>query len=246
MSLIVHPEYKKLKDRLSNLIIEHELLKSQICPELERRYLINFGVIEVELYKRDVLLSKLKRELQLIMIQINNESEIDMDLINEKLEKEFEEYEENIQKQIDELNKIDKYDRKHMSDEDFKRLKMIYKQCVLKLHPDLNKNQNEFEKNLFHQITYSFKEGDLERMEALYYLIPDGDIEQVSDIDRLKKLIMEIKLKIKKIKEEYPYNKKELLSSEKNMEEYRNNLYGLLEQFNEEIARYKLRINELI
>ena len=83
MSIIIHPEYKRLKNKLSNLILECETLKFQICPEIERRYLINFGILEFELYKKDVELAKLKRKLQLIQIQINHELEIDIGEINE-------------------------------------------------------------------------------------------------------------------------------------------------------------------
>lgn len=47
----------------------------------------------------------LKRKLQLIQIQINNEEEIDIKLIDEIVEEEFSKYKENIKKHMDELNR---------------------------------------------------------------------------------------------------------------------------------------------
>lgn len=247
MSIIVHPEYKKLKNKLSNLILECETLKFQICPEIERKYLINFGLLEFDLYKKDVELSRLKRKLQLIMIKINHEMEIDIDEINLQLEEEFVEYENNIKKQMDDLQKLlDGYHNEYLSENDTIRLKLVYKQCVLKLHPDLNPDQTEHEKNLFIEINEAFQKGNLERLEALYYLIPDSEFEPLSDLDRLKELIGNVEKEIKEIKGKYPYNKKELLSSEENIQGYRSELQYLIGQFNEEIRDYNNRILELI
>ena len=247
MSIILHPEYQMLKDKLSNLILECETLKFQICPELERRYLINFGILEFELYKKDVELSRLKRKLQLIQIQINHESEINIDEINQQLDEEFDEYEKNIKKQMEDLqNLLDGYHNEYLSKEDTLRLKSIYKKCVLKLHPDLNPNQTDHEKNLFIEINEAFKNGDLERLEALYYLIPDSEFEPVSDLDRLKELIRNVENQITEIKGKYPYNKKDLLSSEEKIRNYKFDLEKLIGQFDEELRNYQNKILELI
>ena len=66
MNMIIHPNLEKLKNKLSNLIIEYEELKFKICPNMEIEYLSRFGFLEFELYKKDVELSKLKRKFQLI------------------------------------------------------------------------------------------------------------------------------------------------------------------------------------
>lgn len=246
MSLVIHPEYKRLKDNLSNLLIEEESLLSQICPEIERKYLINFGFLEFELYKKDTELSKIKRKLQLIQIQINNEKEIDIEAINKKLNEEFREYEQNIKKQMDDLNSIMGETPHYLSKDDAKRLKLIYKQCVLKLHPDLNQNQTDYEKQLFVLITDAFKCGDLKKMESLYYIIPESGMEQVSEIDRLKELIRDVEERIMEIKSNYPYNKKELLNHDESINEYKHELNELIKQFGCEITRYENKILELI
>ena len=42
MSLIIHPEVNKLKEQLTQLIFEHDNLIGHVCPELERRYVLEF------------------------------------------------------------------------------------------------------------------------------------------------------------------------------------------------------------
>lgn len=76
MSITLHPEFEKLKNKLSDLILTYNELTLRICPNLEIKYLQNFGILEYELYKKDINLSILKRKLKLIQIQINNEEQI--------------------------------------------------------------------------------------------------------------------------------------------------------------------------
>lgn len=247
MSIIPHPEFEKLKNELSELILTYQELTLRICPNLEIEYLTNFGILEYELYKKDVNLSMLKRKLRLIQIQINNEEPINMDLINEILEKEFFEYNKNIEKQMNELEKVMKLNSKSiLSKKEVKRLKQIYKECVLKLHPDLNENLTEREKELFLQVTEAFKNADLNTLESLYYLIPNGELKFPSEIDRLQELIALRERQISEIKENYPYNKKELIFNHEKKQKYISELENLRDFFDEEIKKYDKKIIDLI
>lgn len=247
MSITLHPEFEKLKNKLSDLILTYNELTLRICPNLEIKNLQNFGILEYELYKKDINLSILKRKLKLIQIQINNEEQINMDLINAILEKEFLEYKENIKKQMTDLEKVIKLNFKSvLSKKDMKKLKKIYKECVLKLHPDLNKNLTEHEKDLFLQVTEAFKNADLDTLESLYYLIPNGKIEPISESDRLQELITLKEKQINEIKEKYPYNKKELIFNPEKKQKYISELENLIDFFDEEIKKYDKKIINLI
>lgn len=244
MSIIISPEFKKLKNELSDLILIHHELLLQICPNIEREYLLNFGSLEYELYRKDVKLSMLKRKLQLIRIQINNEEEIDIELIDEIVEEEFSKYKENIKKHMDELNgAMEEQHVRFLSKKDTKRLKLIYKQCVLKLHPDLNPNLSNREKDLFIEITEAFKNGNLNALESLYYFVPNRKVEFESEIERLQELIEYEENEIAKIKEKYPYNKKELLLNDNEIYEYKVMLNNLITQFDDDIQRCIDEIN---
>ncbi|MBQ8016547.1 MAG: hypothetical protein IJ258_00415 [Methanobrevibacter sp.] len=246
MSIIVHPEYESLKKRLSELIFEYNELKLRICPNLEHKYVRQFGLLEYELYKKDVELSKLKRKVQLIQIKINNEEKIDISQINQQIEKEFSSYEKNIAKQMKELEKVLNSHYSCLSKDDVKMLKSIYKKCVFALHPDLNNEMNENQLNLFTQINEAFKNGDLKTLESLYLLIPNNQFDDVSDFDRLNELIKYNEDKIQEIKINYPYNKKDLLKDFIKIESYKNELKQLNRQFDDEIQKYKEKIFAMI
>lgn len=108
--------------------------------------------------KRDVELSILKRKLGLLYIQINSQDEVNLDLIDEALKEEFLEYEHNIKLQMEELDELigDKKFHK-LSKKNAKRLKSLYKECVLKLHPDLHPDQSIIEKNCLYKSLKHFR-----------------------------------------------------------------------------------------
>ena len=248
MSMIVHSEYEKLKDYLSNLIYEYEDLINHICPNIEMEYLLKFGIYEYELYKKELELNKLKFKLKLLQTEINHQNDIDLNEINKKVLDKYTEYENNLKNSMNELENIIKHKDNYfqLDEEDEKELKRIYKILIKKLHPDLNIHQEDFKKELFIKVTNAYKNGDLEELKALYAMLPDEDIEEKSSLNELKELIHSFEIKIEKIKNEYPYNKLDLLSNEKEIGEYKINIQYLIDSCNEEIEEYSNKINEII
>ena len=245
MSIIVHPEVQKLKDRLAELIYEHENLISHLCPLIERRYVLEFGIYEYELYLLEFDISKLKRKLQLMKMEINHENKIDLEKIDNILSEEFEEYEQQLKAQIEEINYLKSTEIKQLSDEDSRKLKKIYRILIKKLHPDLNPNQRFYEKNMFLRATKAFQKGDLSDLEALLALTDDGEIEEESEIDDLKRLIGDFEEKIEKIKQDYPYNKKELLVDDEKGRQYKNMLVELIHDRQDDIKKLEKEIDDL-
>ncbi len=245
MSIIVHPEVQKLKDRLAELIYEHENLISHLCPLIERRYVLEFGIYEYELYLLEFDISKLKRKLQLMKMEINHENKIDLEKIDNILSEEFEEYEQQLKAQIEEINYLKSTEIKQLSDEDSRKLKKIYRILIKKLHPDLNPNQRFYEKNMFLRATKAFQNGDLSDLEALLALTDDGEIEEESEIDDLKRLIGDFEEKIEKIKQDYPYNKKELLVDDEKGRQYKNMLVELIHDRQDDIKKLEKEIDDL-
>ena len=248
MSMIVHSEYEKLKDYLSNLIYEYEDLINHICPNIEMEYLLKFGIYEYELYKKELELNKLKFKLKLLQTEINHQNELDLNEIDKKVLDKYKEYEKNLKNSMNELENIIKHKDNYfeLDEEDEKELKRIYKILIKKLHPDLNIHQEDFKKELFIKVTNAYKNGDLEELKALYAMLPDEDIEEKSSLNELKELIHSFEKKIEKIKSDYPYNKLDLLSNEKEINDYKINLQYLIDSCNEEIKDYGKKINEII
>lgn len=246
MSLIVHPEVNKLKEELTQLIFEYDNLTSHICPEIERRYVLQFGRYEYKLYKIELDIDNLKRKIQLIRIEINHGNEIDVKEIDDKVTEEFEEYEKQVQSQIDEIKFLEENEPDQLSEEDSKRFKKLYHMLVKRLHQDLNPNQTFFELNLFYRAVTCFESGDLKGLESVAAILPDEEIKEVSQIDSLKILVREYEDKIEKLKNDYPYNKKDFIEKKNVGEEYKIMLMELIAERKETVEKLENRIEELI
>ncbi len=246
MSLIVHPEVTKLKEKLTQLIFEYDNLMDHICPEIERRYVLEFGTYEYSLYKVELEIDKLKRKLKLIQIEINHENEIDMDKIEERVSKEFEEYEKQLQDQIDEIRLLEETKVEKLSESDSKKLKQIYRMLVKRLHPDLNPNPSFLEISLFIRATNAFKKGNLEELESIVAILPDESTDENPEIDNLRDLVKSYEDKIVKLKNDYPYNKKELLENRESGNEYKKMLIELIDDRKKDLNKLNNKINNLI
>ena len=169
-----------------------------------------------------------------------------MEKINQKLDEEFEEYEKQIQAQIDEINFLKENGAEKLSPEDSKKLKKLYRMLIKKLHPDLHPNQTFFELNLFYRAVTCFENGDLKGLESVAKLLPDEDADEVSEIEKLKELVREFEERIFKLKDDYPYNKKDLLEDSDACNEYISMLLELIDDRKEDVKNLENRINKLI
>ena len=93
---------------------------------------------------------------------------------------------------------------------------------------------------------FTFENGDLKGLESVAKLLPDGDADDVSEIEKLKELVREFEERIFKLKDDYPYNKKELLEDSDACNEYISMLLELIDDRKEDIENLENRINKLI
>lgn len=238
MTLIIHPKVNELKERLTELIYEYEYLNTQVCPNIEREYVLKFGIYEYKLYELELDIKKLKRTIQLIKRQINHQNDIVLSEIEKKVDGEFEEYERQIQAQLEDIKHLESTEFEELSDEDAKKLKQTYRTLIKKLHPDLNPNQSLYNKMLFIRAVNLFKNANVKDLEALLLLVDDeAHHSDESEIEKLEKSIKNFEDKIAKIKQDYPYNKLELLENEEKGKEYMDMLLDLIKQRKEEIEK---------
>lgn len=235
-------EIKELKEKLAHLIFEFDDLICHVCPDIEVRYVLEFGMDEYKLYETEFEIEKLERKLELIEAGSN----IDLDKIEKKVDREFEESERQLKAQIDEINYLKFNEFKRLSSDDLKKLRQTYLMLIEKLHPDLNPNQNFLALSLFIKAENSFKNDDLEALESVTRILPEENNQEMPEIDDLKGLILEFEGKIYLIENEYPYNKKELLDDEDKGNEYQMMLSELICDRKEELKQLENKIDECL
>ena len=228
------------------MIFEYDNLSTHVCPEIERLYVLEFGIFEYKLYELELKIDKLKRKIQLIQIDVNHENEIDLAKIEEMLCVEFKEYEQQLKTQINEIKFLEENKPDKLSQNDSKKLKKIYRGLIKKLHPDLNPNQSLFELNLFYRSVSCFENGDLKGLESVTAILPEETGEEICQIDKLKEIIKDYEDKISKLKNDYPYNKKELLENRDSGQEYKDMLLKLIDDRKKHIEKLEDKISELI
>ena len=265
-NLIIHPEYSNLIDRLEELkiIITEKIAKKDYlifheCKNIETAYMLKIGHLDFKIFETKLNIRKIKREIAIIQKHINLQKEIDLNFIKNQIEIEFEEYILKLEEKAAKINMaINRAMNKTLSKEESLEIKKIYKELILKLHPDLNEELSKNEEDLFFKVMESYEAGDLERLKVLKVLASDisnNEDEPVEGniLDKLKENInlLEIRLElidkeIDEVKDSYPYNKKFLLDDEEKLEENKEILQNELNIFIETLAMYKKKLDYLL
>lgn len=134
--------------------------------------------------------------------------------------------------------------------------KELYRQIVKKLHPDVNPNVTEHEKELFYAAVKAYREGDLVTLQKIYdEVFSNGNVnldkkelsydELVAFCDKIKSRIATLKKEIDEIRGDFPYNMKDFLDDADDMAKKRKELERQIRK-NEETQKRLTAIYERI
>lgn len=217
-------EVKELREKLSQVVFEHDELKYTICENIKIKYLLEIGSLEYRAYEIYCKYLRLRRKKDLIQSKINRQEKINLKEIDKQLDKEFLEYMARLSDRLIEINHaIDLSEKSILSYEESKEFKRIYKKLIKKLHPDLNPNLSDEQKELFYKVVEAYKNGNFYFMKILDKMIGDekednsnnGSLSNLmQEKKRLSDLIREVEVKISNIKNTTPYIWKKYLDDE--------------------------------
>lgn len=262
-NIIILPDFEKLKNEveklrteLSMLLLERDELQFVICKNIETKYMLELGSIEYKAYEAQCAALRLKRKIELIQAKKNRQEKIIISTIEEILDNEFAEYQKKLNEQISKMNDALKRSKADfLSEEDSKELRKLYRAIVKALHPDVNPDSSEAQIELFDHAVTAYKNGDLVTLRIIHEMVVNSPLpEQHKDVMtqlaeeklRLQGLLKSVTESIDTIKSEYPYTMKELLEDPDKIEHKRQELEGILSQYNEMIFTYKAKIEEML
>lgn len=246
-------ELDKLRMSVSMLLLERDDLLLHECKNIENQYILKFGKLEYKVYEAECDYRRLKRKLELIIICRNHNKPIDLAKIDEQLEKELGEF---YKKLNAELEKIEEAKRRaslpKLSKEDAAELKSIYRKLIKKLHPDMNPNVTEYEKELFNKVVECYENGDLMGLQIIAITLegdktitPENTLEEKQ---RLTLLVDKLNSEIHEIKTTYPYILLETLTDKQKTAERYKELHEMYDRYLYEIKIYtdeiELYLNE--
>lgn len=249
-------EIKQLKASLCNLLTERDELTFVQCRNIEARYMIELGSLEIALYKMQCKVLRAKRKLSLVQQKINRKEVVNDKDIEAILDEEFEQYQKELDEKLHKLNFAISYSNAEcLSAEETKELKKIYHKVVKHLHPDLHPDLSSEEIELFFRAVTAYDAGDIETMRIIEKtLIGDEEFETPKDTvkemmaerDSLSQMVQKIKDQINEIKKSFPYNTIELLENKEKLAEKRLEYEQAIEQYTEIYKTYKTRIKMIM
>ena len=143
----------------------------------------------------------------------------------------------------------------HLTDEENKELKKLYRTVVKQLHPDINPDISEAQARLFDNAVTAYKNGDLVFLRLIQEMVGEPKAQPESqdvmsvlreENNRLEKMRSSIEDSISEIKSSYPYTVKEIVEQPQKEAERRAELQTILEQYNEAIGCYSVKLAEML
>ena len=138
-------------------------------------------------------------------------------------------------------------------------LKARYRKIVKCLHPDMNPEQTETEKELFREAVDAYDRGDLDKLRAIEAITYEKSIDKEKiafsgeDIEKLKEIIEGLKLRVDELQEEieeiktsFPYTMKAFLQDEDAVADKQKTLANIILEYDEQAIELEKRIDEMI
>lgn len=231
----------ELRNLLSQLFEEREHMITFEKNLLIAQYTDLIGKLQYEEFVVKVAVMKLKRTAQLIQVSINRGEPIVPQTIAQQIDVEFAEYQQEIEEQIETIKAAKTYlEAPLMSEDDSADMKRIYRLLVKRLHPDWNPEISQDKKDLFIRAQAAYKVCDVQELRNILLMLETEEEIQIKekniddDILRLEKSIDDIKERIHKLENTFPFTfRKQLIDQiwiEKRQSEIRANIQTLTEE----------------
>ena len=262
-NIIVFPQFnelqneiRELKKNLCDLIYEKDDLVFVLCKNIEARYMLELGTLEIALYKIQCKVLRERRKLSLIQQKLNCKESVIEEKLEEILDKEFEVYQQMLEKQMARLNFALSYsEAESLTEEEAKELKQIYYRVIKELHPDLNPDLTDGEQALFFKAVAAYDAGDIKTMriiekvltgEADFDASNDTIMELMKERDVVRETVEIVKKQIEEIKCTFPYNSLPVLEDSELLMKKREEYEKLIGSETELYKSYKEKISSLL
>jgi hypothetical protein len=228
--LSITPENQSLLLEIGVLNIEfvdiytlHKQMVEDDSDILTSLYLQRLGHLQLELLEKQTELSRLNMKIKLIQAAYNRSELPDLPAIEKVLNEKLEDYYKQIETQSELIEASKKVLSNLLTEEDTLKLREIFRVLCKRLHPDLNPNQSETEKDLFIKVKAAYDLQKLSELQSILLYLDNLNTsspvdmsvnEKEEQIAFLKKNIATLKDKIEKLKQSFPFNIESLIKDD--------------------------------
>lgn len=204
---------EELKRESASLFNKRDEMITYEAPHLYSVYLTEIGQLKYEEFALQTDVKILSLRLSLIQAYINSNKTPDFEAIEEQIQIEKENYKKILDEKMADIRAAKEYMAAPlMSPEECRELKATYQLLVKKLHPDINPNQSERDKELFLKVVAAYKMQDLDALRQILLMLDTDSIEDLpadtleSQIEKLEKTIENIKQRIAELEASFPFD----------------------------------------
>ncbi len=186
--LILEAERRDVHAALQNVLHDIFVLQHDTYRIITERYQAEFGLLEQELQRATLANAEMQRRVELFSVRKAKGHSLDADLIrfvNDMVTREFTVYHESLAENFDQTteqrNARRKAPERVAAPGAAPELRRLYRELVRKLHPDLNTEQQSFER-FWLMVRDAYERQDLQRLRLLHNVIcTDADFSIQED-----------------------------------------------------------------
>lgn len=239
--------WESLQAEFLELYTQHKHMVESESFILQSLYLEKIGRYQLQLLQKQTEAASLRMKMKMIQAAINRNEKPNMYAIEQEINKRMQAYYQKIKEQAAALEQAKKVLSNLLSVEESQKLKEIFRLLCKKLHPDLNPHLTEEEKDLFIKVKAAYDLQNLSELQnILLYLQDDlkGKVSQLSSdqkeqhIQQLSDQIQDLKNKIEQLLNNFPFNMKSLLKSDKEIEMHQEEIKIQIDNAQRDVEKY--------
>lgn len=278
-------EIANLKALIASLTTERDNLMFHECREIAAEYSSKIGELELQVLNAKLNVLRLKRMIEILQSQINRQERKSEKKVKEQVDQEYREFEEDLKHKAEEANSSYQYRQKEEQQEEeweqeketsedsesnvsekqkkyrsrTDEMKALYRKIVKALHPDMNPDETDAEKEMFNEAVDAYNNGNLNKLREIAALIDEGKIcgtpysVSADDIEKLKEIISGLKLRVEELEEEietiktsFPYTMKAFLNDELAVNERQKELTDMLIEYEKQVEDLEKRFADML
>lgn len=243
---------EQLRLKFLELYTRHKDMVENDYVILTSVYLEKLGHLQLELLEKQTEASRLKMKMNMIQAAINRDEKPDLWAIDHEISLRLQSYYAKIKEQSAALDESKKILSSLLSEEETQKLKEVFRVLCKRLHPDLNPDQTEEEKDLFIKVKAAYDLQKLAELQNILLYLNDSDKENLSTVscndkaERIKHIeenISVLKDKVVLLEQSFPFNIKDLIADETYIAARQEELRSQIKEAEEEIIKYSDFIN---
>jgi len=219
---ILRQQAESLRKDFSELYEQWNYMLTYEEAALTALYLNEIGGLQFEVHRLTTELAYLKQKIQLAQACFNRNEQPDWTKIDQQLAHQLQEYQRKLQEEAARLTEAKQYLKSgFLNEAEGLQLKLAYRQLVKALHPDLNPDQTDAERDLFLKVQAAYQLCDLPALnEFLLALGKDTPStaattsDLTAEVKMLSDKVQALQLKIDQLVAKFPFMYREKLSDE--------------------------------